>query len=351
MGMQRARGHVGPTSEEFAQRADPYRRELLAHCYRMLGSAHDAEDLVQETMLRAWRAHDRFDVERASLRTWLYRIATNACLTALSGSGRRLLPSGLGPPGDDPDGPIGPALEIPWLEPMPDGLLRGADDPEATLAVRHSLRLAFVAAIQYLPARQRAVLILRDVLAFSAIEAAEILATTPAAVNSSLQRARARLQDVAASEERIEEPSDSETRAVIDEYIAAFESADVEALTRLLADEVVLEMPPFPLWLTGREHYQAFIARVFALRGPDWRMLPTAANGRPALAAYARDADGNYSAHSIQVVTVAPFTICQNVVFQNPRLFKLFDLPMTLEQGAAAPRWSSSTPARATPEP
>jgi RNA polymerase sigma-70 factor (ECF subfamily) len=243
-----------------------------------------------------------------------------------------------------------PAFDIPWLEPMPAGLLGGAaDDPDTTLAVRDSLRLAFVAAIQHLPARQRAVLILRDVLAFSAIEVADILATTPAAVSSSLQRARARLEDASVSEDRIEEPSDSATRAVIDDYIAAFESANVEALTRLLADEVVLEMPPVPLWLIGPEHYTAFIARVFRLRGPDWRMLPTAANGQPALAAYARDADGNYSAHSLQVLSLAAFKICRNVVFQNPRLFKLCDLPMTLEQGVVARQPSSSTAAIATP--
>jgi RNA polymerase sigma-70 factor (ECF subfamily) len=322
---------VKATSEEFERQADPFRRELLAYCYRILGSPHDAEDLVQETMLRAWRAYERFDITRASFRTWLYRIATNACLTALSSSSRRLLPVGLGAHGSDPEAPLVPTLDVRWLEPMPDALFCSpADDPETTVALRGTLRLAFIAAIQYLPARQRAVLILRDVLAFSAVETAGILDTTPAAVNSSLQRARARLNELPASVEPIQEPSDAATRAVIDQYIAAFESADVAALTRLLADEVVLEMPPVPLWLLGREHYQAFIARVFRLRGPDWRMLATTANGQAALAAYASDTDGNYTAHSLQVVSLHASKISHNVVFQNPQLFRLFDLPTTL---------------------
>ena len=318
-----------PASEEFERRADPFRRELLAHCYRMLGSPHEAEDLVQETMLRAWRAYDRFDVNRASFRTWLYRIATNACLTALSGASRRSLPSGLGPRGDDPEVPLVPAFDIPWLEPMPDVMLGSGGDPEAALARHASLRLAFVAAIQFLPARQRAVLILRDALAFSALEVADILGSTPAAVNSSLQRARARLAELDAAEDRVQEPADPTSRALVDEYIEAFESADVEALTRLLADQVVLEMPPVALWLLGREHYASFIARVFRLRGPDWRMVSTFANGQPALAAYVRDPPGPYSAHSLQVLSLTAGQISRNVVFQNPGLFTLFGLPLS----------------------
>jgi RNA polymerase sigma-70 factor (ECF subfamily) len=240
---------------DFERRADPYRRELLAHCYRMLGSVNEAEDLVQETMLRAWRSYDRYDDQQASLRTWLYRIATNACLTALAGVSRRPLPSGLGAPGDDPEQPLVPAFDIPWIQPMPDAMLgAGPGDPAATVGVRGSLRLAFVAAIQYLPARQRAILILRDVLEFSAVEVANILATTPAAVNSGLQRARARLDDVSVAEDRIEEPSDPTTRALIDQYVVAFETANIPALTRLLTEQVVLEMPPVPLWFLGREH-------------------------------------------------------------------------------------------------
>ena len=318
-------------SNDFERRADPFRRELLAHCYRMLGSPHEAEDLVQETMLRAWRSYGRYDDQRASLRTWLYRIATNACLTALSGASRRPLPSGLGGPGEDPEQPLAPAFEVPWLQPMPDAML-GADagDPATTLGARGSLRLAFIAAIQYLPARQRAILILRDVLDFSAADAATILATTPAAVNSGLQRARARLADVSAAEEHIEEPSDPSVRALIDRYIAAFESADLGALTRLLTEQAVLEMPPVPLWFIGRPHYTQFIARVFRMNGPAWRMLPTAANGQPAVGAYCRSEQGSYEAHTIQVFSIAPTGISRNVVFWDPRLFELFGLPLTL---------------------
>ncbi len=318
--------------DEFERQADPFRRELLAHCYRMLGSVDEAEDLVQETMLRAWRSYDRYDDRRASLRTWLYRIATNACLTALSGVSRRPLPSGLGAPGEDPEQALVPAFDIPWVQPMPDAMLgAGPEDPATTVGLRGSLRLAFVAAIQYLPARQRAILILRDVLEFSAVEVSNVLATTPAAVNSGLQRARARLDDVSVAEDRIEEPSDPTTRALIDQYVVAFETANIPALTRLLTDQVVLEMPPVPLWFLGRDHYSQFIARVFRLRGPDWRMLRTTANGQPAVGAYFRGDQNSYEAHTLQVFSLTSSGISRNVVFQDPHLFELFDLPPALD--------------------
>ncbi|MGH3404110.1 MAG: sigma-70 family RNA polymerase sigma factor [Streptosporangiaceae bacterium] len=316
--------------DEFEHRADPYRRELLAHCYRMLGSVDEAEDLVQETMLRAWRSYDRYDGRRASLRTWLYRIATNACLTALSGRSRRPLPSGLGAPGEDTEQALVPAFDVPWIQPMPDAMLGAAPgDPATAVGVQGSLRLAFVAAMQYLPARQRAILILREVLEFSAAEVADILATTPAAVNSGLQRARARLDDVSVAEDRITEPSDPVTRALIDQYVAAFETADVPALTRLLTDQVVMEMPPVPLWFVGPEHYGQFIARVFRMNGPDWRMLRTTANGQPAVGAYVRRDRDTYEAHTVQVFSVTPSGISRNVVFWDPHLFELFGLPAT----------------------
>ena len=320
------------TSRDFERRADPFRRELLAHCYRMVGSPSEAEDLVQETMLRAWRSYDRFDDQLASFRTWLYRIATNVCLTALEAARRRPLPSGLGGPAVDTELALSPALDVPWLQPIPDRLLSDvtASDPAAAISIHGSVRLAFVAAMQYLPARQRAVLILRDVLEFSAIEAADILATTPAAANSALQRARARMEELSASEEQIEEPSSPAARELIERYIAAFESADVPAITRLLAHDVVMEMPPVPLWFVGAEHYSQFIARVFRLVGPHWRMIPTAANGQPAVGAYARGPDGVFHAHTLQVFSVSQSGIQSNMVFWFPELFELFDLPPTL---------------------
>jgi RNA polymerase sigma-70 factor, ECF subfamily len=317
--------------EDFERRTNPFRRELLVHCYRMLGSVHDAEDLLQETMLRAWRARERFDAGRASLRTWLYRIATNACLSALESRSRRPLPSGMVGPSDDPEAPMIPRQEIPWLQPFPDAML-GAEreDPATALATRGSLRLAFVAAMQYLPPRQRAVLILRDVLDWSAAEVAGALDTTPAAVNSALQRARARLEEVGVDEDQIDEPSDPDRRALIDRYVTAFENADVVALERLLTDDAVLEMPPVLNWFVGREAYGRFIAHLFAMRGSDWRMVPTAANGQPAVAAYLRGRNGAYHVHTLQVFTVTESGISHNVVFQDSSLFATFRLPPRL---------------------
>jgi RNA polymerase sigma-70 factor (ECF subfamily) len=318
--------------KDFVGRTDPFRRELLVHCYRMLGSIHDAEDLVQETMLRAWRAREQFDDRRASLRTWLYRIATNACLSALKSRSRRPLPSGICGPSDDPEQPLVPAPEVSWLQPFPDAMLPAErSDPAAVLVSRGSLRLAFVAAMQLLPARQRAILILRDVLDLSAAEVAEMLDTTSAAVNSALQRARARLGEAAGCEDQIDEPPDASRRALVDRYMAAFENADVTALKRLLTEDVVLEMPPVPAWFSGREDFGRFLAHLFTFRGSDWRTVPTAANGQPAFAAYARGQDGAYHVHTLQVFTVTGAGISRNVVFQDPSLFAAFGLSPRLE--------------------
>src|SRR5712664_3884442 len=215
-------------SEEFARLTDPFRPELLAHCYRILGSVHDAEDQVQETLIRAWRSYGEFD-GRASLRTWLYRIATNACLRALENSSRRPLPSGLGAPGEYPEAPLAAARpEVPWLQPIPDALVSaGSADPAEIVASRESMRLALIAALQYLPARQRAVLILRDVLGWRAAEVADLLGTSTAAANSVLQRARARLEQAAPAADEMREPSDPGDRALLGRYAAAFESADI----------------------------------------------------------------------------------------------------------------------------
>ncbi|MFG1834493.1 sigma-70 family RNA polymerase sigma factor [Micromonospora chersina] len=297
---------------------EPHRGELLAYCYRMLGSFHEAEDLVQETMLRAWRARDRYDPTRASVRTWLYRIATNACLTALEGRARRPLPSGLGAPSADPGAPLTPALDVPWLQPFPDARV----DPD----LRTDLRLALVAAMQALPARQRAVLLLREVLEFSAAEVAAQLGTTVAAVNSALQRARVALADVGDAG-AVTEPDDPRVRAVIQRYVRAFEAADVPALVRLLTDQAILEMPPVPLWYRGSREYGLFLDRVFGMRGTGWRMTPLSANGQPALAAYAPQPGGPHRLHTLQVLTVTGGRIAHNVVFADPGVFAAFDLP------------------------
>jgi RNA polymerase sigma-70 factor (ECF subfamily) len=297
---------------------EPYRGELVAYCYRMLGSFHDAEDLVQETMLRAWKARDRYDDTRASVRTWLYRIATNVCLTALEGRARRPLPSGLGAPSEDPGASLTPAFDIPWLQPFPDARI--------DLESRTDIRLALVAAMQTLPARQRGVLVLREVLEFSAAEVAEQLGTTVTAVNSALQRARATLADVGDMGE-VTEPDDPEVRAVIQRYVRAFEAADVPALVRLLTDEAILEMPPVPLWYRGSRDYGRFMDRVFQTRGPGWRIKHLTANGQPALAAYAPEPDGTHRLHTLQVFTVRGGLVARNVVFADPRVFEAFDLP------------------------
>ena len=297
---------------------EPYRGELLGFCYRMLGSFHEAEDLVQETLLRAWKARDRYDPARASVRTWLYRIATNACLTALDGSARRPLPSGLGAPSDDPGAPLEPAFDIPWLQPFPSARF----DVEA----RADLRLAWVAAVQALPARQRAVLVLREVLSFTAAEVAEQLATTVPAVNSALQRARATLAGLG-EPDTFGEPDTPEARAVVQQYMRAFETADVPALVRLLADDAVLEMPPVPLWYQGSRDYGLFLDRVFAMRGAGWGTRELTANGQPALAAYVPEPEGGCRLHSLQVFSIQTGRVTRNVVFADPRIFHAFDLP------------------------
>ncbi len=297
---------------------EPYRGELTAFCYRMLGSFHEAEDLVQETMLRAWKARDSYDSAKASVRTWLYRIAANACLSALAGRRRRPLPSGLGAPSADPGAALTPAFDIPWLEPFPDSRF--------DLALRADMRLALVAAMQVLPPRQRAVLLLREVLEFSAAEVAVQLGSTVAGVNSALQRARAALAGAGGGGE-LTEPDDPQVKAVIEEYVRAFEAADVPALVRLVTAEAVLEMPPAPLWYRGSRDYCLFMRRVFEMRGQGWAMRSLTANGQPALAAYAPAPDGGQVRHSLQVLTVTGGLVARNVVFADPRVFEVFGLP------------------------
>ncbi|TDC49902.1 sigma-70 family RNA polymerase sigma factor [Jiangella ureilytica] len=325
---------TGEPRGDFQQLADPYRRELLAHCYRMLGSVHDAEDLVQETYLRAWRAYDRFE-DRSSLRTWLYRIATNACLTALESRGRRPMPTGLGGPSTEPAGDLIERSEVPWLEPLPDVAI-GADnadgvDPATVVTSRESVRLALVAALQHLPPRQRAVLVLRDVLRWKAAEVADLLETSPAAVNSMLQRAHAQLDRVAPSPDDAVEPLTPETRELLDRYVTAFENYDVDAIVRQLTEDAVWEMPPFAAWFVGSADIGELILVQCPMKAPgDLRIVRISANGQPALAQYLRGADGVHRPFAIQVVTAGPAGISHVGQFFDLSLFPLFGLPDAL---------------------
>jgi RNA polymerase sigma-70 factor, ECF subfamily len=324
---------------DFAALADPYRSELLAYCYRLLGSVDEAEDQVQETMLRAWRSYAGFE-GRSSMRTWLYRIATNSCLRAMENRGRRPLPSDLSSPAADPGGALAPERpEISWLQPMPDALVSGGTgDPAAVVGARASMRLALTAALQYLPPRQRAVLILRDVLGWHAAEVADLLGGSAAAANSSLQRARAALARAGLTEDSLREPAEPAGRALLDRYAAAFETADVSALTALLRADAALEMPPQPYWFAGRDQVVRFL-RSRVLAGPGtFRLTSTRANGQPAFAAYLREADGVYRAHAIQVLTVRDGLVARIVSFNDGRLLRPFGFPAELTAGPAAPR-------------
>jgi RNA polymerase sigma-70 factor (ECF subfamily) len=314
--------------EGFDRSVEPFRSELLAYCYRMLGSAHDAEDLVQDTYLRAWRAREQYDPSRSSLRTWLYRIATNACLTALQVRGRRPLPSGL-VTASEPLAPFEPGENATWLQPLPDSLLE-ATDPAGTVIDRSSLRLAFAAALQHLSARQRGALVLRDVLSFSASEAADILGTTVVSVNSSLQRARTRLKEVGLQQERLSEPSAVEQRAWVDRYMQAFEHGDVDGIKRLLTEDVIMEMPPMLNWFAGPDNYGVFMEWVFEHAGRDWVLKAVAANGQAGFAAYRRVEDA-YELHTLQVFTVNTQGISRNSVFQDPEIFATFGLPSGID--------------------
>jgi RNA polymerase sigma-70 factor (ECF subfamily) len=294
----------------------------------MLGSVHDAEDLVQDTYLRAWRAREQYEENRSSLRTWLYRIATNACLTALEVSGRRPLPSGV-VAASDPLGPLVRGESVAWLQPLPDSLL-DADDPASAAIDRSSLRLAFAAALQHLSARQRGALILRDVLGFSASEAADILGTTVVSVNSSLQRARARVKEVGVDQEGLSEPSAAEQRAWVDRYMEAFEQGDVEGLKRLLTEDVLMEMPPMINWFVGPGNYGLFMEWVFDQGGTDWCLKAVMGNGQPGFAAYRR-VGGGYELHTLQIFTVTAEGISRNSVFQEPEVFESFGMDARLD--------------------
>ncbi|MFF7890287.1 RNA polymerase subunit sigma-70 [Streptomyces sp. NPDC020794] len=302
---------------DFATDTEPYRRELLAHCYRMLGSVDDAEDVVQETYLRAWRSYEEFQ-GRSSVRTWLHRIATNACLSALSHRSRRFLPSGLGGPADDPMNPP-MATEAQWVQPIPDSML----DPAAIVAARDSLRITLIATLQQLPGRQRAVFILRDVLAWPAADVAQVMGISTAAVKSTLQRARARLEQAPPDVEEAVEPGELST--VLAHYIAAVEEADGAALEQLLRVDASVEATPWRTWFSGRATCVPYLVqRVLGSPGT-WRLLPTSANGRPAAVGYR---DGQ--AYGILLLTVTPAGIATINAFGDPGLVKRFGFPASV---------------------
>jgi RNA polymerase sigma-70 factor (ECF subfamily) len=318
---------------EFEQLTEQYRPELMAYCYRMLGSVDDCEDLVQDTYLRAWRAFEGFQ-GRSSVRLWLYKIATNTYLSALQTRKRRPLPSGLSAPAESAAVTLAAAKsDIPWLQPAPDRLLYGAtDDPALVVSLRNSVRLAFVAALQHLSPLQRAVLVLRDVLGWQAREVAELLETSTASVNSALQRARAQLEQDRPMLDELSEPPEPELREVLERYMAAFEHADVGTLAELLRSDVGLEMPPIPTWFAGRDAVCEFLAGVVLHTADQWRLTYTRANGAPAFAMYRRAPDGAFRAHGIDVLSIVDGRIARIVAFNDASLVAKFALPQTFPE-------------------
>lgn len=318
------------TDDEFLLKAEPHRRELLAHCYRMTGSLHDAEDLVQETYLRAWKAYSGFKGQ-SSLRTWLYRIATNTCLTALDSRQRRPLPSGLGQPSSDPVADITARDEVPWLEPLPDQY-DDPTDPSTIVGSRESVRLAFIAALQHLSPRQRAVLVMRDVLQWKAAEVGEAIGASTAAVNSLLQRARAQLEAVGPSEdEKLADPEEPEAKDLLDRYIAAFENYDIDKLVELFTADAVWEMPPFDGWYQGPENIVLLSKTRCPAEGPgDMRFVLTTANGQPAAALYMINREtGVHEPFQMHVLAVGSGGISHVVAFHMSS-FEKYGLPAQL---------------------
>ncbi|MGB2920649.1 MAG: sigma-70 family RNA polymerase sigma factor [Mycobacterium sp.] len=318
--------------DAFLADAQRYRRELLAHCYRMTGSLHDAEDLVQETYLRAWKSYKGFE-GKSSVRTWLYRIATNTCLTALDGRKRRPLPTGLGAPASDPTADIAERHEIPWLEPLPDSPREDPSDPSVIAESRESVRLAFVAALQHLSPRQRAVLILREVLQWKAAEVGQAIGVSTAAVNSLLQRARAQLDEVHPSREDQPAPPDSpEASDLLAKFISAFETYDMDKLAELFTADAVWEMPPFEGWYQGPRNIIT-LSRTHcpAEKAGHMRFRATTANGQPAAALYMLNTGtGQHEAFQLHVLDVRPAGIAHVVAFKEDGLFEKFGLPATL---------------------
>jgi RNA polymerase sigma-70 factor (ECF subfamily) len=346
----RKQASSGRKDQTFERLAEPYRREIKLHCYRMLGSLHEAEDLVQETYLRAWRSLDSFDGS-GSFRAWLYKIATNACLNALASRKRvqRWLPDHRMPAtADMPDGK--PATDVAWLEPYPDADLAGvADDapnPEARYTTSESVQLAFVAAIQYLPPRQRAAILLCDVLGWAAAEAATLLGGSTASINSALQRARETLaKRYPAGGSAVFSEPDSAQKELLGRYLKAWEGLDLNNFVTLLKEDATYTMPPLPQWYAGRKAIRTFFEWAWKLYA-DFRLIPIEANRQPAFAAYSRSSAGaHWTAHSIQVLTLEDDMISRLTLFakpDSPRLFEAFGLPLSLEDRAGNP--SAPTP-------
>jgi RNA polymerase sigma-70 factor (ECF subfamily) len=320
---------AGESGADFSARAEPYRRELLAHCYRMMGSLYDAKDLVQETLLRAWKAYDRFE-GKSSVRTWLHRIATNTCLTALEGRQRRPLPTGLGAPSSDPAAELVESAEVPWLKPLPE-LVDAPADPAVIVGSRESVRLAFVAALQHLSPRQRAVLVLRDVLQWRAAEVAEAIGSSTAAVNSLLQRARSQLATASpSSDDRLAAPESTDAQDRLTRYIAAFEAYDIDRLAELFTSEAIWEMPPFVSWYQGPQAIATLVRQQCPAQAPgDMRLTPLVANGQPAAAMYMREGD-RHLPFQLQVLDMRADGVSHVVAFLDTRLFAKFGLPERL---------------------
>ncbi|MFF8276546.1 sigma-70 family RNA polymerase sigma factor [Streptomyces lateritius] len=315
------------TTEEL----DKYRTELTGYCYRMLGSAFEAEDAVQDTMVRAWRAIDSFE-GRSSLRSWLYRIATNVCLDSLNAGNRRARPMDLTAATPVAQAQLHARPEITWLEPVPDGrVLPSVADPADTAVARETVRLAFVAALQHLPPKQRAVLILREVLAWKASEVAELLGTTVASVNSALQRARATLAENEPAASDPANPLDEEQKELLERYVAAFEGYDMKALTALLHEDATMSMPPYDLWLRGHDDIVGWMLGVGEVCAGS-KLVPTVANGSPAFAQYHPDPEGGYSPWALIVLDVREGMVAgMDFFLDTKRWFPLFDMPERLE--------------------
>ena len=331
--------HLAANPQQFGELTEPYRRELQIHCYRILGSLQEAEDMVQETMLKGWKRIETYE-GLASFRAWLYKIATNTCLDFLdSKRSRRLLPF-QNSPASDPQTILPPAPEITWLEPLPDEWLQdtNAVDPEARYSESESVSISFLIALQILPPRQRAVLILRDVLDFSAIETGEVLELTVSSVNSLLHRARKTLAENYQAETAIKPPTDEKTQSLLDRYVRAWKTADVDGLVALLKRDAILAMPPSPSWYQGKYAIGKFVAAsVFGEAGMfpgkarnRWQFLRTRANASTALAMYKRDDKDQYEAFGLQVLILKGDRIAQIINFIDPNLPSRFGLPSLL---------------------